>query len=173
MALIPCRECGHPASTEAKTCPNCGAGKPTQRKAKLGRAGGCLITIIVVVIIGSLLPDAKPTPAAAPAQVAPTPPPPAAPPELTPAQRTAAAIQQRKDYAAVLDQGLLSQGLEVTVTTRGKDATTLWVKYALAGRAWSNNMGNAIMDRPDFQVCHFKKLVFEDAAETTHSFTIE
>jgi hypothetical protein len=28
MALQPCRECGHEVSTEAQTCPHCGAGQP-------------------------------------------------------------------------------------------------------------------------------------------------
>jgi RNA polymerase subunit RPABC4/transcription elongation factor Spt4 len=32
MAMSNCKECGKQVSTTAKTCPNCGAPKPTEKK---------------------------------------------------------------------------------------------------------------------------------------------
>ncbi len=43
MALTKCRECGKEISTEAVTCPHCGA--PTGRQAK--RTSGCAVVIAV------------------------------------------------------------------------------------------------------------------------------
>lgn len=36
MALRPCKECGREISTDAKTCPHCGKGRPTSRTTRLG-----------------------------------------------------------------------------------------------------------------------------------------
>ncbi|MFH2082075.1 MAG: zinc ribbon domain-containing protein [Pseudomonadota bacterium] len=46
MSIIKCRECGNEVSTEAKTCPKCGA--------KVKKPAGVL-TIILVAVIGAVL----------------------------------------------------------------------------------------------------------------------
>lgn len=41
MSLVECRECGHQVSTEAESCPECGARHPTSEvEARVERAGG-------------------------------------------------------------------------------------------------------------------------------------
>ena len=48
MALKPCRECGHKVSSEAKTCPNCGARKPGW-----GRFAYAFPGLFALLIVGS------------------------------------------------------------------------------------------------------------------------
>ncbi|MGZ4994333.1 MAG: hypothetical protein ACXV79_09250 [Methylobacter sp.] len=46
--LKPCRECGHMVSKRAKTCPNCGVGKPVKN-------GSSINHIILALIFGWLV----------------------------------------------------------------------------------------------------------------------
>jgi RNA polymerase subunit RPABC4/transcription elongation factor Spt4 len=50
LGIENCRECGKPVSTEAKTCPNCGARKPSKTTSKT-RWG---VIVLVVLAIGIL-----------------------------------------------------------------------------------------------------------------------
>ena len=64
MSLIPCRSCGRPLSKDAKTCPNCGAKKPTTHKKptdyrRLGKLLLILLAVYVVAIILSKALDLK------------------------------------------------------------------------------------------------------------------
>jgi hypothetical protein len=53
MPLKPCRECKKEVSTEAKTCPHCGASKPTRGPFGTTSTGtGCVAIIIAAVVIG-------------------------------------------------------------------------------------------------------------------------
>lgn len=54
MPLKPCRECKKEVSTEAKTCPHCGATTPTESgfNRRIGAGGGCLIILLVLFMIG-------------------------------------------------------------------------------------------------------------------------
>ena len=65
MAMSNCKECGKQVSTTAKTCPNCGAPKPTEKKekntetlfgakqgSKLGTTYGIIIMIALWCLIG-------------------------------------------------------------------------------------------------------------------------
>jgi hypothetical protein len=69
MALIKCRECGNQVSTEAATCPHCGAPQrvvppqlpptivvqhqpPPPQKKGIGFFSGCLIVLLALVTIG-------------------------------------------------------------------------------------------------------------------------
>lgn len=72
MALAPCKECGKEISTEATVCPHCGKKNPTSRGLVVGKAGGCLLVVIVLGIIGSLSESTRKHTAAPPtaAQVA-------------------------------------------------------------------------------------------------------
>lgn len=64
MALIKCHECGMEVSTEAKTCPKCGA-KPTKNMS-----AGMVMLIAFGIVIGaySLFGSSTPKPAATPEQ---------------------------------------------------------------------------------------------------------
>lgn len=53
MALLKCHECGNNVSTEAKACPSCGAPVKKQQQ-ETSAAGGCLVIIVVVGIVGYL-----------------------------------------------------------------------------------------------------------------------
>lgn len=55
MPLKPCRECKKDVSTEAKSCPHCGATKPTKASRQVGAGVGCLAVFLTVVVIGSSL----------------------------------------------------------------------------------------------------------------------
>lgn len=53
MPLKPCRECKKEVSTEAKTCPHCGASKPTRGPFGATSTGtGCVAILIVAVVFG-------------------------------------------------------------------------------------------------------------------------
>jgi hypothetical protein len=55
MALIKCYECNHEISSEAESCPNCGAPKP--QKHSIAEGGNGCITLpfsILAIIIGIL-----------------------------------------------------------------------------------------------------------------------
>ena len=54
MALIKCKDCGYDVSTEAKTCPNCGA--PTTQKRKTESATSVARIILMVLAIFSIVP---------------------------------------------------------------------------------------------------------------------
>lgn len=62
MALIKCRECGTEVSTEAKTCPKCGA-KPTK---EMGVGMVMLIAFGIVIGAFSLFGGSTPKPVATP-----------------------------------------------------------------------------------------------------------
>lgn len=64
MALKPCRECGREVSTEAKSCPNCGAENPVKKQSigqkRVGTGTGCLIILgifLVTMWVASLCSD--------------------------------------------------------------------------------------------------------------------
>ena len=67
MALHPCHECGQQLSTEAASCPHCGAPGPAaslpvgatpaqrDRKTALGAGGVLVIGLVVLVALGNLM----------------------------------------------------------------------------------------------------------------------
>ena len=66
MALQSCRECGQQVSTEAATCPRCGVPNPTASPPVASTQGDkrrslgiwiFLFLVVVVLAVGSLLPD--------------------------------------------------------------------------------------------------------------------
>jgi len=53
MPLEPCRECGKSVSTEAESCPHCGAPTPeTTRWARAGLGVGVLWFFAIVFLVG-------------------------------------------------------------------------------------------------------------------------
>ena len=54
MAMTKCKECGKQVSTEAKTCPHCGAAAPT-KKAK-GGLGKWLLIVFAIGVVVAVLP---------------------------------------------------------------------------------------------------------------------
>lgn len=65
MALIKCAECGNEVSTEAESCPKCGA-KPKKKASRIVRYGGRFIALAVIVpaIFSIIYPDNSSRPAA-------------------------------------------------------------------------------------------------------------
>lgn len=53
MAIKKCRECGESVSTEAKSCPKCGAAHPTE--TGMDRIISGFMTIVIAVIVGDFL----------------------------------------------------------------------------------------------------------------------
>ena len=50
MALIPCRECGKETSTDASSCPHCGAVVRKTPKAQ-GPGMGCAVALEVILLL--------------------------------------------------------------------------------------------------------------------------
>ena len=50
MALMKCRECGHEISSEAASCPRCGAPKP-QKKSSIEGSVQAILGIIFVTFL--------------------------------------------------------------------------------------------------------------------------
>jgi len=69
MILQPCRSCGQVVSTEALTCPHCGAPKPTAAAREKERAGkqtiaiGCLVVgaafVLFIIVLASVTGTSK------------------------------------------------------------------------------------------------------------------
>jgi len=68
LILQPCRSCGHEVSTEALSCPHCGAPKPTAAAKEKERAGkqtlaigclGLLVVLVIFAVVGSEGPSAS------------------------------------------------------------------------------------------------------------------
>lgn len=62
MAMTTCRECSEPVSTEAATCPSCGAGSPTsaahgRRQALILAACALLALVAIAVVVGLVRAD--------------------------------------------------------------------------------------------------------------------
>ena len=55
MAMTTCKECGKQVSTEAKTCPHCGAAAPAKKKAK-GGVGKWLLIVFAIGVVAAVLP---------------------------------------------------------------------------------------------------------------------
>lgn len=58
MAIGQCRECGKDVSTEAASCPHCGAPNPVasaaaepEKKQEIGFVAGCLMVVMLFVIV--------------------------------------------------------------------------------------------------------------------------
>lgn len=45
MALQPCNQCGESISVDAVECPRCGAWRPTDHAAKVGRVNNAIIIV--------------------------------------------------------------------------------------------------------------------------------
>lgn len=107
MPLTPCRECGHEISSEALACPKCGAPplppkepeQPPVKKAKNNPLGVAFLIVIFtiggyVALFGEKKPPAPPSPAPV---AAPTP----KPVELTPEQKAAKALEEKRSDSTV------------------------------------------------------------------------
>lgn len=75
-------------------------------------------------------------------------------------------------YADNFDQQMLDAGIESTTKANGPKNTTLYIKYALAGRVTANQLGRKL-DFGQLKQLGFKKVVFtnEFEGELGHSFT--
>lgn len=82
MALTHCRECKKDVSTEAKTCPHCGAGMPALKRKPISAGMGCLIVVGLLVLISVVMSDNDSAPAR-----------PAAPPPPSPTAIALAAVK--------------------------------------------------------------------------------
>jgi len=65
----------------------------------------------------------------------------------------------RVEYAKRFDQKMLDAGIESTTVAKGPKNTTLYIKYALAGRATANALQKKI-DFDELKTYGFKKVYF-------------
>lgn len=56
----------------------------------------------------------------------------------TPAEKEQAAATARRAFAKLLENNYLDEGLDIHVTTHGRNATTLRLEYVLFGRVWAH-----------------------------------
>ncbi|QMV75074.1 hypothetical protein HS961_20740 [Comamonas piscis] len=55
MAMTTCKECSNQVSTEARTCPHCGAAAPAKKKPK-GGVGKWLLIVFAIGVVAAVLP---------------------------------------------------------------------------------------------------------------------
>lgn len=91
MALTKCKECGHQVSTEAKSCPQCGA-KIRKPASKLGII---LVTLIAIPIFGAIFNHEDPLPK-----------PPRSPEEIAAAAKREEAFQMTVAVARLLKKSM-------------------------------------------------------------------
>jgi len=70
----------------------------------------------------------------------------------------------RVEYAKRFDQQMLDAGIESTTVANGPKNTTLYIKYALAGRATANALGEKL-DFDELKTYGFKKVYFTNGFE--------
>ncbi len=82
-------------------------------------------------------------------------------------------LEQRKSYAATLEDAYLRKGQDFEIRTEGKDATTLRIQWVLIGRPF---VYNAINDRElmlRWKLMGFRIVVFSDGYNSTWRQKIE
>jgi hypothetical protein len=82
-------------------------------------------------------------------------------------------LEQRKSYAATLEDAYLRKGQDFKIRTEGKDATTLRIQWVLIGRPF---VYNAINDRElmlRWKLMGFRTIVFSDGYNNTWRQKIE
>ena len=82
-------------------------------------------------------------------------------------------LEQRKSYAATLEDTYLKKGQDFKIRTEGKDATTLRIQWVLIGRPF---VYNAINDRElmmKWKLMGFRTVVFSDGYNNTWRQQIE
>jgi hypothetical protein len=82
-------------------------------------------------------------------------------------------LEQRKSYAATLEDTYLRKGQDFKIRTEGKDATTLRIQWVLIGRPF---VYNAINDRElmlRWKLMGFRTVVFSDGYNNTWRQQIE
>ena len=82
-------------------------------------------------------------------------------------------LEQRRSYAATLEDTYLKKGQDFKIRTEGKDATTLRIQWVLIGRPF---VYNAINDRElmmRWKLMGFQTVVFSDGYNNTWRQKIE
>lgn len=78
------------------------------------------------------------------------------------ALKRSAEIATRRVYAKTLENNLLDKGMDVKVTTRGRNATTLHLQYVLFNRVWSHKFSEDAELMGTIQKLGFKRLEMSD-----------
>lgn len=138
-----------------------------------------LLAVVVAAFLNQLSPTnskekaAQPTAAAAPA---PAPAPeqrPVAP--LTKQQQkdvTAFRVKLRKQFAEEQERNFLSNGLDFTVRTSGKESTTIKYTSVLVSRPFVYKLMNEGDLANTLKTIGFKKAIFSDKFETTWTYDL-
>lgn len=140
MALIACRECGKQISTEAKACPNCGAGASIQKpkKSGMGTITKVFLGLFALVVLGNLIspgkrtsaPTLSATPAAATAT--PTPAPATATPSPSPTTPAPTTITDAPSAAQSANASTINSAPSGSVSARGNDEHCFDIGAAIA-----------------------------------------
>ncbi len=165
-------KCGNQVADNAKACPKCGhrfTGAFTKFVAWVCAAFLGLMVLVGIIASHSDTPSVSSTSSAAsPATPVSTTAPAPKPKPKTPAEM----IALRKGYAKILDQQLLTQGIESETYTMGPQSKTLVIKDTLAGRVRQN----AIQQNSDLfenmQMLGFKKLLYTNGFEDDLNFGV-
>lgn len=83
----------------------------------------------------------------------------------------AARADARRLYARELEHRLLDEGMNVTVTTSGRHATTLRVEYILVSKVWAHKLGNDGKTIPTIRNMGFEKFILTDGYDETYTWT--
>jgi hypothetical protein len=91
------------------------------------------------------------------------------------AERAAAAAMEARDrrtsYAARLESEYLDKGMDVTVTTRGKDATTLHLKWILVSRPMAHQLSKSgVLET--LRGLGFTRFIITDGYDESWSWTL-
>lgn len=77
----------------------------------------------------------------------------------------------RVEYAKRFDQEMLDAGIESITVAKGPKNTTLYIKYALAGRATANALGKKL-DYDELKTYGFKKVYFTNGFDGEMHFGV-
>lgn len=82
-------------------------------------------------------------------------------------------VDQRKEMARRMETSMLDGGVDASFTTRGKDATTLHVKYILIGRVFVHQFTKEGEMLSNLRKAGFKKVILTDGYDETWTINLE
>jgi hypothetical protein len=88
------------------------------------------------------------------------------------AANLAATARERRALAATLESRFLDEGMDVTVTTRGKHATTLHMRWILVSRVTAHQFSKNVQMFENLRAKGFKRLEISDGYDESWYWTL-